>query len=46
MEAREIGAMVRMAQSCLRVGWTRGSGWVTISPDFPGSGRVSTSCIS
>ena len=35
-------------QSCLRVGWTRGSGRVgagrvTILPDFGGSGRVSTS---
>ena len=27
-------------QSCPRVGWTRGSGRVTILPDFGGSGRV------
>ena len=36
-----------IAQSCPRVGWTRGSGRVgsgrvTILPDFVGSGRVST----
>ena len=30
-------------QSCPRVRWTRGSGRVTILPDFGGSGRVSTS---
>ena len=29
-------------QSCPRVGWTSGSGRVTILPDFCGSGRVST----
>ena len=35
--------MVGLLQSCPRVGWTRGSGRVTILPDFGGSGRVSTS---
>ena len=32
-----------MDQSCPRVGWTRGSGRVTILPKIDGSGRVSTS---
>ena len=26
-----------LTQSCTRVGWTHGSGWVTILPDFIGS---------
>ena len=34
---------VMIYQSCPRVGWTRGSGRVTIWPDFGGSGRVRTS---